>query len=123
MQKIYLDNAATTPIDSNVLKAMQPYFNKIYGNAGSLHSAGRESKTAILRARKSIAQILNCKPEEIIFTGSGTESDNLAILGVARAQQAFRSADKVFLRLPPSQGSMGDPSPRKTSFASLYFYD
>ncbi len=85
MNKIYLDNASTTPTDSRVLKAMEPYYNKIYGNAGSLHTAGRESKTAILKARKSIAQILNCKPEEIIFTGSGTESDNLAILGVARA--------------------------------------
>ncbi len=85
MQKIYLDNAATTPTDSRVLKAMEPYFNKVYGNPGSLHGSGRESKTAILQARKSIAKILNCKPEEIIFTGSGTESDNLAILGVARA--------------------------------------
>ena len=120
MSKIYLDNAATTPTDARVLIAMEPYYNKIYGNAGSLHSAGRESKTAILQARKSIAKILNCKPEEIVFTGSGTESDNLAILGTARAcQQALRSANKVILQLPPSQGSMGDPSLQKTSFTSL----
>jgi cysteine desulfurase len=87
--KIYLDNAATTPTDPRVVKAMGPYFSKIYGNAGSLHQSGRESKTAILQARKSIAQILNCKPEEIVFTGSGTESDNLAILGTARANEKF----------------------------------
>ncbi|MFA6190244.1 MAG: aminotransferase class V-fold PLP-dependent enzyme [Candidatus Staskawiczbacteria bacterium] len=85
MQKIYLDNAATTATDSRVIKAMEPYFNKVYGNAGSLHGAGRESSSVILKARKTIAQILNCKPEEIIFTGSGTESDNLAILGTAHA--------------------------------------
>ena len=89
MEKIYLDNAATTPTDPRVTKAMAPYFSLIYGNAGSLHSAGRKSKAAIYNARKTIAQILNCKAEEIIFTGSGTESDNLAILGSARANKSF----------------------------------
>ena len=87
MNKIYLDNAATTPTDDKVLKIMQPYFSKISGNAGSLHQAGREANIAILQARKTIAQILNCKPQEVIFTGSGTESDNLAVLGVARANK------------------------------------
>ena len=89
MQNIYLDNASTTPTDSRVVKAMAPYFNKIYGNAGSLHKAGRESNKIIAQARKTIATILNCRAEEIIFTGSGTESDNLAILGAARANKKF----------------------------------
>ena len=86
MQKIYLDHAATTPTDAKVVKTMQSYFSKISGNAGSLHKAGREANVAILQARKTIAQILNCKPEEIIFTGSGTESDNLAILGASQSK-------------------------------------
>ncbi len=85
MKYIYLDNAATTPTDPRVLKAMEPYFNKIYGNATSLHQAGRESSVVIKKAREEIAKVLNAKAEEIVFTGSGTESDNLAILGVARA--------------------------------------
>ena len=88
-KKIYLDYAATTPVDPRVLRVMLPYFDKIYGNAGSLHSFGREAKAAIYKARKKIAEILNCRPEEIYFCGSGTESDNLAIFGVARANKNF----------------------------------
>lgn len=84
---VYLDHAATTPLDNGVLEEMKPYFNRIYGNAGSLHESGRKAKAAISEARKTIAQIINCKPEEIVFTGSGTESDNLAILGAARANK------------------------------------
>jgi cysteine desulfurase len=72
-----------------VIKAMLPYFSQVYGNAGSLHQPGRKALMAISRARKTIAQILNCKSEEIIFTGSGTESDNLAIFGAARANKNF----------------------------------
>ena len=84
-KRIYMDYAATTYTDERVVKAMMPYFNTIFGNAGSLHEFGRESKDAIFIARKTIATILNCAPEEIYFTGSGTEADNLAIFGVARA--------------------------------------
>lgn len=86
-RKIYLDYAATTPTDPRVVKTMLPYFDKIYGNAGALHYLGREAKAAMYKARKTIAKILNCQPEEIFFTGSGTESDNLAILGVVRANK------------------------------------
>ena len=86
---IYLDYAATTPTDERVIKIASPYLDKIYGNAGSLHKAGREAKSAIFNARKLVAEILNCRSEEIIFTGSGTESDDLAILGTARANKNF----------------------------------
>jgi cysteine desulfurase len=89
MKKIYLDNAATTPIDPRVLKAMLACYAKIYGNAGSLHEKGREANVALSEARKNVAKILNCKPQEIVFTGSGTESDNIAILGVAHANKDF----------------------------------
>ena len=86
---IYLDNAATTKTDPRVAKIIEFYSTKTYGNAGSLHKAGREAKAIISDARKTIAKILNCKPGEIIFTGSGTESDNLAVFGSARANKKF----------------------------------
>jgi cysteine desulfurase len=90
-KKIYLDYASTTPVDSKVAEVMSSCYGKIYGNAGSLHTAGRQAKEAMSKARKDVAKILNCKAEEIIFTGSGTESDNMAILGTARANKAFGS--------------------------------
>ncbi len=80
---IYLDYSATTPMRKEVLKAAMPYLTNIYGNPSSFHSTGLEAKNAVVSARKTIAQILHAKPEEIIFTGSGTESLNHAIKGVA----------------------------------------
>jgi cysteine desulfurase len=85
MRKIYLDNASTTPVDKKVLKEMIPYFSEKFGNPSSFHDFGLEAKTALENARKRVANILNCKPEEIIFTGSGTESINLALIGIAHA--------------------------------------
>jgi len=84
---IYLDHAATTAVDRRVVEAMLPYFTEKYGNASSVHSFGREAQQAMESARKTVADILNASPEEIIFTSCGTESDNLAIRGVAFAQQ------------------------------------
>lgn len=87
IKQVYLDNASTTPVDPKVLKAMLPYFADRYGNPSSLHTLGRESKNAIEIARKNIARHIGSESEEIIFTGGGTESDNLAILGLARANR------------------------------------
>ncbi|MDR1195743.1 MAG: aminotransferase class V-fold PLP-dependent enzyme [Endomicrobium sp.] len=84
-RKIYLDNSATTQTDEAVVKEMLPYFSDIYGNASSFHSFGREARTALDEARTKIASLLNASPEEIIFTGCGTESDNLAIFGILSA--------------------------------------
>jgi cysteine desulfurase len=84
MKKVYLDYAATTPVDKKVLKAMQPYFSKTFGNASSLHSFGQRARNAVEKARWQAAGFLHCSMEEIIFTGSATESDNLAILGVVK---------------------------------------
>jgi cysteine desulfurase len=81
---IYLDHAATTAVDPRVVKAMLPYFGELYGNASSIHSLGREARRALDEARADVAGILNSSPDEIIFTSCGTESDNLAIRGVAR---------------------------------------
>ena len=84
MKRIYLDYAATTPVDKEVLKAMAPYFSDKFGNASSMHSFGQETINAIDQAREKIAKLLNCQFDEIIFTGSATESNNLAIQGIAK---------------------------------------
>lgn len=85
MRTIYLDYAATTPTDKRVLKEMLPYFTTKYGNPSSFHIKGLEAKKTITNAKERIAKILNCSSEELVFTGSGTESINIAIQGVARA--------------------------------------
>ncbi len=85
MKKVYLDYAATTPTDPIVVSAMQPYFFEKFGNASSLHAYGQEAKKAIEDSRESLAGFINAKPEEIIFTSGGTESDNYALLGAAYA--------------------------------------
>jgi cysteine desulfurase len=79
MQRIYLDNAATTALDKEVLDAMLPYMTTHFGNPSSIYSYGRESRLAIENARKTVAKILNANPGEIFFTSGGTESDNMAI--------------------------------------------
>lgn len=84
MKRVYMDNAATTPLNTSVLDAMMPYLTDIYGNPSSLHSFGQEAHAAVSKARKQVASALNASSEnEIIFTGSGTESDNMAIRGIA----------------------------------------
>jgi cysteine desulfurase len=82
---IYLDNAATTPLDPRVLNAMLPYYRDHFGNANSIHSLGRQATVAVEEAREKIAAILNAEPSEIIFTSGGTESDNSVIKGVLKA--------------------------------------
>ncbi|MEQ1854513.1 MAG: cysteine desulfurase family protein, partial [Chthoniobacteraceae bacterium] len=82
---IYLDHNATTPLASAALEAMRPYLERFHGNPSSIHAAGRETRAALDDSRDRMAALLGCRPHEIIFTGGGTESDNLAILGIARA--------------------------------------
>jgi len=86
-KKIYLDYASTTPVDPGVVSAMTPYFFEKFGNASSLHSLGQEAKITLEKARKTIAQALNAETGEIIFTSSATESNNLAIKGIAWANE------------------------------------
>jgi cysteine desulfurase len=88
MRKVYLDNAATTPILPEVREAMMPYLGDIFGNPSSLHDWGDGTREAMDRARTQVAQLINANPDEIIFTGSGTESNNFAVKGLALAQQA-----------------------------------
>ncbi|WKZ49209.1 MAG: cysteine desulfurase family protein [Anaerolineales bacterium] len=84
---IYLDYSATTPVDSRVVDAMSPFFNASFGNPSSVHRFGQIAEAAIDSARESVARVLNCKPDEIIFTSCGSESDNLAIRGAAYAMR------------------------------------
>jgi cysteine desulfurase len=87
MKKIYLDYAATTPTDPEVVKAMLPYFGESFGNPSSAHSFGQDAREAIETARDTVASLLGAKPGEIVFTSGGTESDNCAIKGIAYANR------------------------------------
>lgn len=84
LDRIYMDNAATTALDPEVLNAMMPYLTSYYGNPSSIYSYGRESRLAIENARKSVAKILNAHPAEIFFTSGGTESSNTALTAAVR---------------------------------------
>ncbi len=84
---IYLDYSATTPVDSRVLDAMTPFFNASFGNPSSVHRYGQVAESAVDSARETVARVLNCRPDEIIFTSCGSESDNLAIRGAAYAMR------------------------------------
>jgi len=83
MKPIYMDHSATTPVAPEVLAAMLPYFSDKFGNASSLHGFGREAKEALEESRQKLARLLNADPEEIVFTSGGTESDNIALRGIA----------------------------------------
>jgi cysteine desulfurase len=85
MARIYLDHNASTPVWPEVLEAMQPYFLEHYGNASSVHAYGQEARGAVEEARAQVAALLKATPGEIVFTSGGTESDNLAVIGAARA--------------------------------------
>lgn len=84
METVYFDNAATTKLDEKVLESMMPYLKENYGNASSIYKLAREARKAVEESREKIAKIINCKPSEIYFTASGSESDNTAIKGIAR---------------------------------------
>lgn len=87
MKKVYMDHAATTPTDVEVVKAMEPYFSLKYGNPNSIHSFGQEAREAVEEAREKIAHLIGANSSEIVFTTGGTEADNYAIKGIAWANQ------------------------------------
>ncbi|HET7010262.1 MAG TPA: cysteine desulfurase family protein, partial [Anaerolineales bacterium] len=94
---VYLDYAASTPLDPAVLAAMTPYFSSEFANPSSLHMAGQRAEAAVESARETIAGLLHASPDEIIFTSGGTESDNLAVRGSAHAAARTRGADHLLV--------------------------
>ena len=84
MRRVYLDNNATTPLLPEVLEAMLPYFGASFGNASSIHQQGQQARAAVERAREQVADLMNCRPAELVFTSGGTEGDNLALFGLAK---------------------------------------
>jgi cysteine desulfurase len=95
--KIYLDYAATTPVDDRVLEAMLPYFNQAFGNPSSVHFFGQQAEAALEQAREQVALGLNCSSNEVIFTSCGTESDNLALRGAAFAARQKSGANHILI--------------------------
>lgn len=91
MKQIYLDHSATTPVHSEVLEAMLPYFGDLFGNPSSIHSFGQDAKKAVDEARDKVASLINADPSEIVFTSGGTEADNLAVMGVAYAREGKKN--------------------------------
>ncbi|HET7480214.1 MAG TPA: cysteine desulfurase family protein [Rubrobacteraceae bacterium] len=102
---VYLDNAATTPLDSRVLEAMLPHLRGRRGNASSLHASGAAAREAVEEARESVAAFLGASPEEIIFTSGGTEADNIAVLGLAVARPEKRHAVVSRIEHPAVRGA------------------
>ena len=94
---IYLDHAATTPLDPRVLETMQPYLSEDFGNPSSVHGYGQRAEAALEDARGRIAELLHAQPEELIFTSGGTESDNLALRGAALAARQQRGASHLLI--------------------------
>jgi cysteine desulfurase len=88
-RRVYLDNSATTPIDREVVEAMLPYLTEKFGNASSIHFFGQEARGAVDKARHQVAEILNARPNEIVFTSGGTEANNLAIRGLIEANEKY----------------------------------
>ncbi len=88
-RRVYLDNSATTPVDSEVVEAMLPFLNGKFGNASSIHFFGQEARAAVDRARQQVAELVNARPAEIVFTSGGTEANNLAIRGLVEANDKY----------------------------------
>ncbi|MCS7010253.1 MAG: cysteine desulfurase, partial [Anaerolineales bacterium] len=89
------DYAATTPVDERVMQAMLPFFTETFGNPSSIHIFGQRAEAAVEQARETVAAVLNCRPDEIIFTSCGSEADNLALRGVALARRAQNGAHRI----------------------------
>ncbi len=99
-ETIYLDHAATTPVDPAVLEAMLPYFSQRFGNPSSIYQLGQDARAGVDLARMRVARVLGCEPGEVLFTSGATESDNLAVRGVAwAARQAGRARGNDFVEL------------------------
>ena len=95
MDRVYLDYAATTPLEPRVLEAMLPYFSQTFGNPSSVHHYGQQAEAAVDSARETVGAMLSCRPEEIVFTSCGSEADNLALRGAALARREQTGANRI----------------------------
>ncbi|MBI2552575.1 cysteine desulfurase [Candidatus Uhrbacteria bacterium] len=116
---VYLDHAAATPLDPRVAEAMVPYLRAEYGNPSALYALGRAAREAVDNARETVARILNCRAAEIVFTGSGTESDNLAVFGVAKnyahnSPHPSLTSDALKGRSPTEASDLGEGADTNT---------
>jgi len=102
-QRVYLDNSATTPVDPRVVEAMTPFLTEKFGNASSIHFFGQEARAAIDKARHQTASLINARPNEIVFTSGGTESNNLAIRGVAEARSERQHVVTTVIEHPATE--------------------
>lgn len=107
-QRVYLDYASATPLDPRVREAMLPYLGEGFGNPSSLHETGMVAKNALEEARGKVANLIHALPEEVIFTSSGSEANNFAILGLARAQREGQTSRYLSRRpfLGPAPGQV-----------------
>src|SRR5205085_8696212 len=104
---IYLDHAATTPVHPDVVAAMLPFFTAYGGNPSSVHHRGRAAQQGLESARRAVAGVLGCRPREIVFTGSGSEADNLAIKGTAYAHRAAGHPTSHLISIPIEHHAVG----------------
>jgi len=104
---IYLDHAATTPVHPDVVRAMLPFFTERGGNPSSVHSRGRSANQGLESARRQVAGVLGCRPPEIVFTGGGSEADNLAIKGTAHVHRAAGNPTSHIISIPIEHHAVG----------------
>ena len=109
---VYLDNAATTPVDPRVLEAMLPHLGARRGNPSSLHALGAAAREAVEEARESVADLVGASPEEIFFTAGGTEADNLAVLGLACAAAKDHPEKRHAVLSPVEHAAVREPARR-----------
>ncbi|NJL94550.1 MAG: cysteine desulfurase [Anaerolineae bacterium] len=116
-RRVYLDHSASTPVEPRVVAAMSPYFSEVYGNPSSIHGYARQAERGVEQARETLARILNCQPREVVFTSCGSESDNLAVRGIA---MAARQRGKARPRLVTSPLEHSAVSRTVSQLAALY---
>src|SRR5690606_21170168 len=106
-RQIYMDHSASTPVDPRVVEAMLPYWTETYGNPASSHQHGRQAQRGLEQARSTIAELLNVEPAEVVFTGCGSESDNLALRGVMWAARAASRGNHLITTAIEHQAVLG----------------
>ena len=95
MDRVYLDHAATTPLDPDVLAAMLPYLTEVHGNPSSLHASGRRARRAVEEARERVAGVMGVRPKQVVFTSGATEADNLALRGLLAGRPGALVTSKI----------------------------